>query len=158
MRAATVNRGVWVEGLLLVAISLVSLAESIRLVLYRDPQMLVDWLGPGYYLLAMSIGMLITGVIHIYHHRKEQAIAKEKTNKGMRVRLIGSFAACTLYLILINVIGYLIATIIFFMLMFRIVGIKSWAYNVVLSIVVSAVYYVVFVKYCDMVFPGGILF
>ncbi len=158
MRATTVNRGIWIEGLLLVAISLVSLAESIRLVIYRDPQMMVDWLGPGYYLLVMSIGMLVTGVIHIYHHRKEQSIAKEETSKEMRVRLIGSFVACALYLILINVIGYLIATIIFFILMFRIVGIKSWAYNIVLSIVVSVAYYVVFVKGCDMIFPEGILF
>jgi uncharacterized membrane protein YidH (DUF202 family) len=157
MRGTTVNRGVWTEGLLLVAISLASLAESIRLVLSRGSQMFVDWLGPGYYLLVISIGMLATGIAHIYHHRKDKPVEKEETSKEMRVRLISSFVACVIYLILINVLGYLSATFVFFILMFRIVGIRSWTYNIVLSAAVSAAYYVMFVKCCDMVFPRGIL-
>ncbi len=153
-----VKRRVWIEGLILVGISLVSVAESLRLIYYKDPQMMMDWLGPGYYLLLMSIGMLVTGVIHIYHHlRKGQTIAKEKTSKEMTIRLITSFVACAIYLILIDIIGYAIATFVFFILMFRIVGIRSWPYNLVLSAFLSVAYYFVFVKFCSMVFPRGIL-
>jgi len=158
MERIILNRRVWVEGLLMVVISLVSLAESLRLISYEDPQMVTDLLGPGYYLLLMSIGMLITGIVHIYHHRKERSVVKEKSSKEMRIRLMGSFVACVIYLILINTIGYSTATFVFFILMFRIVGIRSWPYNFVLSALLSVVFYFVFVKFCNMVFPRGILF
>jgi len=158
MRATIVNRRVWIEGFILVAISLVSLAESLRLISYEDPQLVTDLLGPGYYLLLMSIGMLVTGVVHIYHHRKERSMTKEETSKEMRIRLMGSFVACVIYLILINTIGYSTATFVFFVLMFRIVGIRSWPYNFVLSAFLSVVFYFVFVKFCNMIFPRGILF
>lgn len=159
MAGIFVNRRVWIEGLLLVAISLVILAESLRLILYKDPQVIFDLLGPGYYVLLVSIGMLVTGVIYIYHHLgKEQSIAKEKTSKEMRIRLIGSFVVCAIYLILIDVIGYAIATFVFFVLMFRILGFRSWFYNLVLSAFLSVAYHFVFVKFCSMVFPRSILF
>ena len=151
------NKAVWLEGLVLVAIGLVSVAESIRLVLHKDPHIQVDWLGPGYYLLALSIGVLATGIVYIFKHAKEPSVAREKTSREMSIRLIGSFVSCALYLVLIEVIGYLMATIVFFALMFRIVGIKPWAYNIVLSILFSAVYYVVFVTYFNMAFPKGLL-
>ncbi len=153
------TRRVWVEGLSLVALSLVSLVDSLRLIFYTDPTILYDPLGPGYYLLFVSIGLSATGVIYIYHHlRKGQSISKKETSKEMRIRLIASFVVCAIYLVLVDVIGYAIATFIFLMLMFRIVGIRSWPYNVALSAFLSAALYFVFVKYCDVVFPQGILF
>jgi len=157
MRAGIANKAVWLEGLVLVTIGLVSAAESIRLVAYKDPHMQVDWLGPGYYLLAISVCLLVTAIVYIYNHRKEPAAAEKKISKEMRIRLIGSFVTCAIYLVLIEVIGYLIGTMIFFAAMFKIVGIRSWAYNVVLSIAFSVVYYVVFVAYFGMVFPKGYL-
>lgn len=153
-----VNRRVWTEGLISVSVGLISLVESLRLISYEDPPLVKDLLGPGYYLLLMSIGMLVTGIIHIHHHRKEHAVAKEKTNKEMRIRLFSSFLTCALYLVLIDLIGYLIATIVFFIVMFRIVGIRSWPYNVFLSAFLSVAFYFVFVKFSSMVFPRGILF
>ena len=153
-----VNREVWAEGLITVAIGLVSLLESLRLISYEDPPLVRDLLGPGYYVLLMSLGMLVTGIIHIYHQRKEHAVAKEETNKEKRIRLFGSFLTCALYLVLIDLIGYLIATIAFFILMFRIVGIRSWPYNVLLSAFLSVVFYFVFVKFSSVVFPTGIIF
>ena len=153
------NRKIWIEGLLLVALSLVGLAESLRLIFNKDTQMQYDLLGPGNYVLMVSIGLLVTGLIHIQHHLGEgESIEKEKTSKGMRIRLINSFVACAIYLILIDLIGYATATFVFLMLMFRIVGIKSWPYNFLLSVSLSLVSFMVFAKYCRMVFPRGILF
>ena len=71
MKGIIVNRSVWIEGLILVAIGLLSLAESFRLIFSRDPTPLQDLLGPGYYVLGVSIGMLVTGVIYIYHHSRD---------------------------------------------------------------------------------------
>jgi putative tricarboxylic transport membrane protein len=154
-----VNRRVWIEGLFLLTIGLVSSVESLRIISHKNPHVIYDPLGPGYYLLVLSIGMLLTGVIHIYYYlRKGQSIAEEKTTKEMKIRLIVSIVAITVYLILINFIGYLIATFVFFILIFRIVGIRSWPYVFVLSAFFSVAYYFTFVKFCNMVFPKGILF
>lgn len=154
-----VKRRVWIEGLLLIAISIVSLIESLRLIIYKDPQTLYDVLGPGYYLLALSLGLMITGIFYLIVHliKLPRMEKKEETSKEMRFRLFGSFTALGLYLILINFFGYLVSTFIFFVLEFWIIGIKSWLFNIILSIIVSVAYWIVFVKYCSMVFPRGFL-
>ena len=94
MTRTMVNKGVWVEGLLLTAISVVGVAESIRLVLYHDPGLLSDWLGPGYYLLAISLGLMITGVAYIYKNRTTPPAARQETGSEGRNRLIAAFATC----------------------------------------------------------------
>lgn len=154
------KRRVWIEGLLLIGISIVSLIESLRLIIYKDPQTLYDVLGPGYYLLSISLGMMATGIAYIIAHliKLPSIERKEEVNKEMRFRLYGSFVVCVLYLILINTLGYLVASFIFFILEFRILGIKSWPFNVLLSAFISVAYYFVFIKYCSMVFPRGLLF
>ena len=153
-----VNKGVWVEGLLLATLGVVGLAESIRLDLYTDPKMLRDWLGPGYYLLLMSLGLLATGIAYIYNHRTAHSAIREETGSEGRTRRIASFATCALYLVLIEVAGYVTATFVFFVLMFTIVGLKSWIHKLALSVVLSVIYYIVFVRYGGMAFPKGILF
>ncbi len=154
-----VSRRIWIEGSLLLVISVVSLFESLRLIIYKNPRIQFDPIGPGYYILLVSLGFLVTSLIYIRHHLKEaQPKAKEHTSREMRIRLFGSFATYAIYLILVDVTGYSAATFVFFILMFRIVGIRSWPSNVVLSAVLTFAYYIVFVKYCSMAFPTGILF
>ena len=158
MTRTMVNKGVWIEGLLLTAISVVGVAESIRLVLYNDPRLLSDWLGPGYYLLAISLGLMTTGVAYIYKNRTTPPAARQATNREGRNRLIAAFATCALYLILMEIGGYLVATFVFFMLMFWIVGLQSWAQKIILACALSGIFYIVFVHYCGMSFPRGMLF
>jgi putative tricarboxylic transport membrane protein len=104
--------------------------------------------------------MMATGIAYIIAHliKLPSIERKEEVNKEMRFRLYGSFVVCVLYLILINTLGYLVASFIFFILEFRILGIKSWPFNVLLSAFISVAYYFVFIKYCSMVFPRGLLF
>lgn len=158
MRRTMVNKGIWIEGLLLMAISVVGVAESIRLVLYHDPGMLSDWMGPGYYLLAISLGLMITGVAYLYKNRTTPPAARQVTSSEGRNRLIAAFATCALYLILIEVFGYLVATFAFFVLMFWIVGLQSWIQRIVLAAVMAGIFHVVFVNFSGMTFPRGILF
>ena len=145
------------EGALLVVVSLVGLAEGLRLVIYKDPYTLYDPLGPGFYIIAISIGLMAIGIVHLLSRSKKVFTLKEMpVDKKMRIRMMSTVAACVIYIFLIRIIGYPLATILFFLLEFRIQGIKSWPWIVVLSLVLSALYYLVFVQYCSMVFPRGI--
>ena len=152
-----VNRRLWIEGLLLLAISFVSIFESIRLIIYKNPQIIYDLLGPGYYLLFLSIALLIVSIFYIYFG-KQQPIEKQDTSKKMRIRLISTCFVFVLYTILMMIIGYGTATFIFFILMFRIVEIRPWYFNFLLSVLFTTGYYLLFGKYAGIVFPRGILF
>jgi hypothetical protein len=160
MRAILAGRMVsLVEGILLIAISLVAMAEGLRLVVYREPNTLYDPLGPGYYALAVSICLLAVSIAYLVtHFRNPPRVETVSIDRKMKVRLVSTVAACAVYVILIGIIGYLLATVVFFVLELKIEGLKSWFSVVVLSLVLSGLYYLVFVKLCHMALPKGMIF
>lgn len=150
---------VLVEALILIVISLIGLAEGSRLTLFKAPHIQYDILGPGPYVLIISIGIMIVGILHlIINFRKLITLDKVITSKEMRMRMMSMVAVCAIYIFLIGTMGYLISTILFFFLEFRILGIKSWPINTLLTLSLTVTYYLVFIKFCNMVFPRGILF
>jgi putative tricarboxylic transport membrane protein len=152
-------RTVLIEGILLLILSLTGMAEGFRLVIYKDPYTLYDPLGPGLYIITIGIGLMALGVVHlIVNYRKPSIMEKVPVDRKMKIRMMSTVTACAIYILLINIIGYLLATIIFFFLELRVEGIKSWPLVVVLSLVLSVLYYLVFVQCCSMVFPRGIVF
>jgi hypothetical protein len=147
------------EGTLLVVVSLVGLTEGLRLVIYKDPYILYDPLGPGLYIIAISIGLMAMGIVHLLGRSKELLqVEGMPVVKRMRIKMMSTVAVCVIYIFLIRIIGYPLATVLFFFLEFKVQGIKSWPFIVFLSLILSVLYYLVFVHYCHMVFPRGIIF
>jgi hypothetical protein len=147
------------ERALPVVVSLVGLTEGLRLVIYKDPYILYDPLGPGFYIIAISIGLMAIGIAHLLGRSKGfLQVEGMPVDKRMRIKMMSTVAACVLYIFLIRIIGYPLATALFFFLEFRVQGIKSWPFIVFLSLILSVLYYFVFVHYCHMVFPRGIFF
>jgi hypothetical protein len=155
----TLKRTVLIEGIFLLVISFVGVGEAIHLISDIDPHTVYDALGPGYYILFLSLALMATGATHlIVHYGKGVAAEKVVVDKAMRMNMIYMVLAMALYILLIDIIGYLIATPLFFLMEFRLAGITSWRRNIILTVIVSAVYYFVFVEYCSMVFPRGIFY
>ena len=135
------------------------MAEGYRLVIYKDPHIFYDPLGPGLYVMAVSIGLMVIGVLHlVYNYRKLSAVEEVPVDRKMRIRMISSILTCAIYIFLMSIVGYLLATLVYFLMEFRVEGVKSWRLVVVLSLVLSAAYYVIFVQLCEMMFPRGIFF
>lgn len=142
---------------MLLVISFIGLTEAIRLISNLDPTMVYDSIGPGYYILFISLALMITGVVHIaVNYKKISSAAKVKVDAVLRRRLISMILVLVFYTLAMDFLGYLISTFLFFLLEFRIGGIQSWRTNIILTIVLTTSYYVVFVKYFNMVFPRGI--
>ncbi len=142
--------------MIVVAFGLAAMVEGLRLVVYKDPYVFYDPVGPGYYVLALSVGLLIVGAVHlVVHYRKSGVVTYTAGSREMRP-LFSSIIVLVLYLLLISFTGYLVATLFFFLLQFRVTGVRSWRTNVILTLVFTAVYYVIFVRLCEMVFPRGI--
>lgn len=162
VRAVSTGTGktaVLVEGILLIAISVVTMAEGLRLVIYKEPNTLYDPLGPGYYALAVSVCLLAVSVAYLVtHFRNPPQIEMVPVDRRMRIKLVSTIAACGIYVVLIGIIGYLLATIVFFFLEFRVEGFRSWVSVVIMSLVLSGLYYLVFVRLCHMVLPAGVIF
>lgn len=133
--------------------------EGLRLTFHRDPGVLYDLLGPGLYVVVIGLGLVVTGTVHLSINYGKVLRTEEAVGDGeMRMRLIGTVLVCVLYTALINIVGYLVSTIVFFLLEFRIVGVDSWKVNAVLTIVVSVVSYIIFIQYGNIAFPRGIFF
>jgi hypothetical protein len=150
---------VFVEGILLIVMSLVAIVEGLRLIIFKDPYTLYDPLGPGYYALTVGTCLLGVGIFYIIAHCKNPPqMEMVPVDKKMKIRLVSTVVACGIYIILIAIVGYLLATIIFFFLEFKIEGIRSWLLVIILSLVFSGFYYLIFVRLCNMVFPTGMIF
>lgn len=155
----TFSKQLLIEGILILFISLISILEGIRLVFYKDPNIFYDPVGPGLYILLLAIFLVVASAAQfIISYNKAPDIRKDVVvNKEMRIRLIGTVVNCAIYIFLISKFGYLVASLIFFLLQFRIQGMKSWLFNLVLTFVITVTYYFVFVKYCSLIFPRGLL-
>ena len=156
-----VKRRALLEAILLIVIGLTGICEAVRLIFYKDPYLLYDGLGPGHYVFVVSLLITTTGIIHLAVHLRKPQRTEERENaiaKDARTRLLCTIALFALYIILIDVIGYVVSTWIFFMVQFRIVGIKSLLLISLLSVGVTGALYSIFIKYCAVVFPRGFLF
>ncbi len=153
------NLKVLIEGILILVFSLVAMIEGFRLILSKDPYVLYDPLGPGFYILVLSLGLLAVGLVHfIANYRKPSGAGKVAASKEMRIQLFSSIGILALYILLVHFVGYGVATLTFFFLELRVAGVKSWRTLVILTLVLTIVYYVIFVRFCGMVFPEGLLF
>jgi hypothetical protein len=153
------NTKVLGEVIFILVMGIITMVEGLRLIFIKDPAAIYDLIGPGPYLLVVSMMFMGGGIVHLVTNwRKSVAAQGVVIDKKLRRKLISTVVNCAIYLLLISTVGYLIATPIFFLLQFRIEGIRSWLRNLALTFVISATYYLVFVKYCSLIFPRGIFF
>ena len=120
----TMKKTVLIEGIFLLVVSFVGVGESIRLISDIDPHTVYDALGPGYYILFLSLALMAAGDCPSYCSLWERCCSgKGGCGQGNEnERMIYMVLAMALYLLLIDIVGYLIATPLFFLMEFRIGG------------------------------------
>lgn len=153
----------WIEGLVLLVIGLIGLVEGLRLIDRIDPDAITDVLGPGYYIFSLGLILMVTGIAYfLTSYRNIFKLKRNGLNREMEIQKINKavfymIGVFLIYIILIDMFGYLGPSFFFFLLEFRLAGVKSWKRNVLLTLIVTAVFYFVFVQYCRIVFPHGVL-
>jgi len=155
---------IWIEGITLIAAGIIAVAEGLRLTQKIDPDAVTDILGPGYYIFFLGVILAIIGVTYLTVNYKEAFYKREgslsrriKGKKGISTVFYMTLVF-VFYLISIHIAGYLVPTLIFFFLEFRLAGVKSWKRNIILTLAVTAVFYLIFIRYCRIVFPQGVFF
>lgn len=149
---------IFVETIIILGFSFVAMWEGFDLTFHKDPHTLYDPVGPGPYVVVLSFLLLIAGLFNFFlRYRGPAGMEKEEAaSKELRIKVLSTIGVCVIYFFLINILGYLLATLVFFFLQLRIERIKSWRLNLVLTVVISFAYYFLFVEYCRVIFPRGI--
>jgi hypothetical protein len=155
----TMNRVVLIEAISVVIFGLASMAEGLRLATFKDPYILYDPLGPGLYILALSIGMVTVGVVHFLgNYRRTSEVKYLKGNKKKRIQVLSAVTVLVIYNFLIIFVGYLTATVTFYFLGLRVAGVKSWRVSLILAAAFTTFHYIMFVRFAKIVFPRGIFY
>lgn len=148
---------IWIEGTVVTVMGLLSLVEGMRLNKLRGIQIQYDIFGPGNYSLGLGVVLIILGLVYMISELEKGLVVKKVVDKGLRRKLINMIVVLVVYGFLIPIIGYLSASMVFFILMFRVVGFISWLHIMALSLGISISYYVIFVRLLGIEFPVGIL-
>ena len=152
------NRKVLFEGIFLLSMSLVGLAEAYRMISDRDPYIVHGAVEPGIYVLVLSLVLVGVSIAHLAVHRKEPSGLRLDTSPELRNRVLLIVALFALYIVLIPFVGYTISTLVFLLLEFRVMGVRSWRYDVALTVGLTVAFYFIFVEYCQVVFSRHALF
>ena len=156
---------VFIEGIIFALLGFIGLYEGIRLMRARDLTVVQDPLGSDGYIIMIGLALIIAGVTHIIANYKKTDTDKGKVivgeivgeeEKGTLLMVVKIFASLAVTCLLINFIGYLLSTLIFFLLMFQIFGFK-WYMNAMLSVGLSVAFWLIFEYFLTMSFPRGTL-
>jgi hypothetical protein len=72
--------------------------------------------------------------------------------------MIAMIAVMTAYIILMSLTGYLFSSFVFFLLINKIAGFRSWSTTLGVTVLMTACFYLLFVVGMGILFPRGLLF
>lgn len=144
-----------IEVTLVILLALLSIGEGIRLHIKAKIQ-LYDILGPGLYNLGIGVILAIVAVLYLIASMRKDDVKKHEGGDDNSVKVIGMITAMVIYILLIKISGYFFASLVFFIVINRITGFKSWLINVIVSIGVAISFYVIFVSLLNMQFSRGL--
>lgn len=142
---------------MLVLVGLLALAEGYRLGIHPEANRLHQTLRPGLYVQMLGAILVGSGAIHLWRNALAHGAmrpAGSATATRRALLLVGALAG---YALLIDRLGYLAASLPFFVAVLRVFGVTSILRIGVLSVAMTAAFYVIFIRYFGVIFPRGIL-
>jgi hypothetical protein len=138
------------EGLILTVIGIVGVIEGFRL--NRVSAAADEAFGPGWYLLILSVILIICGLYYLASTFKK---VNEKTETALSWKGPASFCilAMIFYSFLIPYIGYFISTAAFVFVATRLFGEQSWVTSTLVAGISGAVFWFVFIFLANIPMP-----
>jgi putative tricarboxylic transport membrane protein len=116
--------------------------------------------GTGMFPLFLGILLMIlsgTFVLRIFAQGKEEQVEKEASVQSSEspmqlILFLGTMALATLFF---NRLGYPLTSFLLLLSLLRILGIKRWGLNILISVATAVGSYFLFVKWLDIPMPKG---
>lgn len=138
------------EGLILTIIGIVGIVEGLGL--NRLSAEADDAFGPGWYLIALSLVLIICGLYYLVSTFKGR---DKKTESAFSWKGPATFAIVAMIIscALLPYIGYFISTAAFIFVGTRLFGEKSWVRSILAAGISGAVFWFVFVSLAKISMP-----
>ena len=116
--------------------------------------------GTGMFPLFLGILLMILSgafILKIFFQGKEEQVKKETSIESsdspiQLILFLGTMALATLFF---NQLGYPLTSFLLMVALLRILGIKRWVQNILISVVTAVGSYFLFVKWLDIPMPKG---
>ncbi len=144
------SKGLLIETSTLMGLAALGIYDGARLLRIDVPH---DSLGPGGYLFIISIIIAICSLINLWVNY-QQGPTGEGKHISFEIGQVGQSVILYIsYSIAVPFLGYLLSSIIFFVLMMRIFGETSWIKTIVFGLVFAAVFKIVFISLMGIPMP-----
>jgi hypothetical protein len=143
----------WNEGLILVIFGIVGVIEGLRL--NERSEEAGDAFGPGWYLITLSLVLLICGLIYLASTSKGRDKKTVAAETAFSWKGPASFAIVTMILscALLPYIGYFLSTAAFLLVCTRLFGEQSWVKSILIAGLSGVVFWFVFVYLAQIPMP-----
>jgi cytochrome b561 len=149
-----------VESILIIVLGALGIADAWRLSnLVRAEGSFHDVIGPDRYLGIISAGLFICGVWNLAADLKSRKPpqAKREEKEGSQIRQVVLVAFLLfVYTFAIPILGYLLATFVFFPVIYFTFGVRPWPKSVIVGLITAALFYAIFAYFAEMPLPKGL--
>lgn len=119
---------------------------------------------PGFFPMVCAATMLVTGLMSLVKTARsrlalepDQSVFQQFVLKLAPKALVLFTVLIVAYMLLLEVLGFIVASYLFLLLSMQVLGSKRWGLNLVVSAVVLAAIFVVFQTAFSVVLPAGTL-
>lgn len=154
------KRLVLTESLVISMMGVVGVFEGVRLL--GKVQIQAEPIGPAWYVIFVSGFLLACGLIYAvkemtrFAEEKRIPFGEESAGEPSPLGVGGIIIPAgvfTAYIFLLPILGYVISTLLFFPFALRTFGEKSWIRSILISVILTAVFYVGFARVAEVVLP-----
>lgn len=119
---------------------------------------------PGFFPMVCAATMLVTGLMSLVKTARsrlalepDQSVFQQFVQKLAPMTLVLFTALIVAYMLLLEVLGFIVASYLFLLLSMQVLGSKRWGLNLVVSAGMLAAIFVVFQTAFSVVLPAGTL-
>ena len=114
--------------------------------------------GPGFFPLCLAIALCLAGIGLIVQAWRAAPAGPPAPSPGLRrFAVVGTLASLLVYALVLEQLGFLLATFALLLFFFRVLQRQSWLVVVTGSLATSILAYLVFKTWLGINLPGGLL-
>ena len=112
--------------------------------------------GPGFFPLSLAVALSLVGLGLIVHAWRADAARADAPTGLRRAAVVGTLGSLLIYALVLEWLGFLLATFALLVFFFRVLQRQSWLVVVAGSLVTSILSYLVFKTWLGVNLPGGL--